>query len=270
MQPKFITVEGISLAYFEKNQDAEDIIFFIHGNSSSSQIWSQQWESVLLSPYRLIALDMPAHGQSSCSPDYSLPTLGRIVAAGIDQLVGERNYIIAGLSLGTNVLAESLAYSLRPQGIILIGSCVLGGACTMESMLQPGVDMHAAFTDEVSEEELLQYWALTGRSPEDENYLLFSKDYYATQDNFRSKMFATVMAGNISDEAGLLQQSGLPVLVIFGKEEKVCNIDYLDNAGIRLWQDTVFKIPGAGHFANIDQPEKLDGLIAEYAKELFK
>jgi len=271
MQPKFITVEDISLAYFEVNPDGERTIFFIHGNSSSSRIWRAQLETDLLSGYRLIAFDLPAHGQSPCFHDYSLPVLGRIISAAINGLAAGHAYIVAGLSLGTNVLAEALGHSLKPNGIVLIGSCIIGGPCSMEVVFLPDIDIHAAFTDDVSEDELLQYWSLAGISgPEDEKYPLFAADYYATQDNFRSKMFATVMAGNLSNEIDLLQLSTIPVLVIFGGEEKVCNKDYLDNAGLRLWQERVFKVPGAGHLASIDQPEKINDLMLQYARDRFK
>lgn len=271
LPPKFITVEGVRIAYFEVNPDSEETIFFIHGNSSSSHIWRTQLETDLFSRYRLIAVDLPAHGQSSCFHDYSLPVLGRIVSAVISELAAGRDYMVAGLSLGTNVLAEALGHSLKPNGIVLIGSCAIGGSCTMEVVFLPGIDIHAAFTDDISEDELQQYWCLAGISgPEDEKYPLFAEDYYATQDNFRSKMFATVMAGNLSNEIDLLQLSGIPVLAIFGGEEKVCNMDYLDNAGPGLWQERVFKIPGAGHLANIDQPGKINELILEYARDRFE
>jgi hypothetical protein len=36
MENKFISIDGINIAYLEKNSDAKQTIFFIHGNSCSS------------------------------------------------------------------------------------------------------------------------------------------------------------------------------------------------------------------------------------------
>lgn len=40
-------------------------------------------------------------------------------------------------------------------------------------------------------------------------------------------------------------------------------------APINLWKKTVYKIPGASHFVNIDAPEAFNKLVAEFAKDMF-
>jgi len=270
-EARFITVENIRLAWYERNPEKKKTIFFIHGNSSASRIWQPQLESAALSSWRLVALDLPAHGLSDPFSDYSLPSLGRLLATAIKTLSLDNPYVVAGLSLGTNVLAEMMDHDISPAGLALIGSCVIGGACTMDLVFRPGIDIHAAFTDEVSMDELIAYWQTGGMGDAGgEKFKLFAEDYYAVKDNFRSRMFATVQAGQLSDEIALLQKNRLPVLIIFGKEDGVSNIDYLDNAGISLWQNKVFKLPDAGHFANIDQPEDSSRLLEQYVTAVFK
>ena len=140
MEQKFILIDGISIAYFEKNCEKENSIFFIHGNSSSSAIWLKQFESELLSGYRLIAFDLPAHGASGAlngsGIEYGLPVLGKIMAAAVKESAGDGAYIIAGLSLGTNIVAEMLAHTIAPAGVIVIGSCMIGGEYTMERVFK--------------------------------------------------------------------------------------------------------------------------------------
>ncbi|HVW62444.1 MAG TPA: alpha/beta hydrolase [Puia sp.] len=272
MSPQFITVEGIRLAYLEKNPGIEKIIFFVHGNSSSSNTWRAQFGSELLSGYRLIAFDLPAHGQSELSPDYSLPALGRIMAQAVMSLAGNCSFIICGVSLGANIVAEMLGHDLEAMGAVAIGSCAMGGEHTMEVVFQPGVDMRPSLEDDVPAEALRQYWtqsALCCHDEGSEKYCLFEKDYYKVKDHFRSKMAATVMAGRIGDEVALLRQSAKPMLVLFGGEEKVCNIAYLDHAGLRLWQNKTFIIPGAGHFVHIDLPGSTNQLLAAFAKDVL-
>ena len=270
-QARFISIEDIRLAYYVRNPDEKNTIFLIHGNSSSSRIWEAQLSSAALSAWRLIALDLPAHGLSDPFPDYSMPALGRLLAAAIKELSADSPCIIAGLSLGANVLAEMLQYDLKPAGLVLISSCAIGNLSDLELIFKPGIDIHAAFTDQVSLEELQQYWRTGGvKDPDGEKFTQFAEDYHAVKDNFRSGMFASVQAGKISDEIALLQQSALPLLAIFGEEDGVCNTDFLDHKGLMLWHNKVFKLPEAGHFANLDQPEDTCRLLERYATDVFK
>ena len=69
MNKKYTTAKGIRIAYLEKNPEAKNTIFFIHGNSLSANSWTKQFQSELLTSYRLVAFDLPAHGDSDASPD---------------------------------------------------------------------------------------------------------------------------------------------------------------------------------------------------------
>lgn len=273
MQLNFITVEDTRLAYLESNPNGETTIFFIHGNSSSSAIWQPQFESKLFSGYRLIAFDLPANGRSATIAEYSLPAMARVLSMAVDQLASGQQYIIAGLSLGVNIVAEMVGQGITPAGIAAVTSCAIGKEYPMDIVFQPGIDMSVSVTDDVPADALEQYWTAAGLCVHDEDgakFHAFAKDYYAVRDNFRSKTFTTIMAGQIGDEVTLFRQSRIPILVIFGEEEKICNIHYLDNAGLHLWQDQVFKISGAGHFVNIDLPEKTNRLLADFAGEIFR
>lgn len=274
MQYKFVNIDGINLAYLEKNNNHTNIIFFIHGNSTSAKAWNKQLNSKELSKYRLIAFDLPAHGESDPlnkgTPNYSLPDLGKILAKAIQQISGTASYILSGVSLGTNIIAEALTHDLRPAGIVLTGSCVIGGEFTLENIFKRDIDLHAGFSDSVSEKELKEYSKLAFSSTLEKDWLDFASDYYKVKDSFRSKMFATVSAGNYSNEIELLRRPAVPILVIFGADEKVCEPRYLDNAGLKLWSGQSFKIKKAGHFVNTDQPEVFNKLFGDFAGGVFK
>ncbi len=274
MNYQFINIEGVQISYQETKTVSENIIFLIHGNSTSTNAWRKQLKSQTLSPYKLIAFDLPAHGQSNSLNgslfSYSLPDIGKLMAAAVKKLAGNRSYILAGISLGTNIIAEMLAYELQPSGIALTGSCVIGGEITMDKIFKKDIDLHAVFTDYVSELELKKYFTLGSFSVKEEDWLCFSGDYYKVKDNFRSKMIATVAAGNLSNEIHTLQQQPFPILIVFGEDEKVCEINYLDYAKLNFWKGRTYKIKDAGHFVTNDQSEKFNELMAEYAKDIFK
>ncbi|QNA43209.1 alpha/beta fold hydrolase [Lacibacter sediminis] len=274
MKYQHINIEGIQLAFLESKGITDDIIFLVHGNSTSARSWNKQLKSPDLSSYRMIAFDLPEHSESGSLVNTrftcSLPQLGEILSAAVKQLSGNNRFILAGVSLGTNIIAETLKYSIHPSGIALIGSCVIGGEFTLEKIFKKNIDLHAGFTDSVSEHELKKYAALAFSSDEEKDWLDFSTSYYQVKNNFRSKMFASVAAGDFSNEIDLLIQQSAPVLVIFGEDEKVCEPDYLDEAGLNLWENRTFKIENAGHFVNNDNPEVLNSLLGEFASEVFR
>lgn len=273
MNKKFITVAGTKLAYLDKNEDKENIIFFIHGNSLSSHSWTPQLNSERLKDYRLIAIDLPAHGDSEAAPmpeaDYSIPGLGAIVAAAISSIAGTSPYLMAGLSLGTNILAESLAFKLSPSGIVIAGSCLVGGKYTLDNFAYPGTNVHVVFTEEAPEDEVRKYASQVMMSQSKTDTDEFVANYYKVKLPFRSSLMNSIQQGKFSDEIRLIAVMDKPVLMVFGKDEQVINPDYLDDAPLKLWNKTIYKLPGAGHLVHLDQPEAFNQLLSDYAVNIF-
>nr|WP_121271716.1 alpha/beta hydrolase [Pedobacter schmidteae] len=273
MKKKVINVFNINLAYQDINEDKSPIIFFIHGNSISSASWKAQLESGLLKNYRLIAIDLPAHGDSEGSSDpdgdYSIPALGKIVATAIKSIAKESPYLIAAVSLGTNILAESLAFNLNPEGIILAGSCLVGEKYTMDTFIYPGTNVHVVFTEQSPENDVRTYASQVMTTRDTAVVNEFVTDYYRVKPQFRSALSTSITQQQFNDEIELVASLNKPVLMIFGKDEQVINPDYLDSAPIKLWNNQVYKIPGANHLVHIDQPEAFNQLLADYAGDIF-
>lgn len=273
MEKKTITINAIELAYVEINANARETIFFIHGNSVSSVSWKKQLVSELLNSCRLIAIDLPAHGDSGTSTngaqDFNLPALGQIMAIAIKELAGDKPYIMAGISLGTNILAEALAFDLQPVGLVLGGSCIVGGAYTVNSFVMPNTNVYVVFTDESSLNEVSQYTSQVMLSTAEEDVHDFISDYYRVKIPFRSALADSIGNQQYSDEIALVKSVNKPVLIVFGKDELIVDPDYLDDAELSLWRGSIFKLPGASHLVHIDQPEAFNKLLADYAKDMF-
>jgi pimeloyl-ACP methyl ester carboxylesterase len=271
MQKNF-TVQGIKLAYLEKNPHEKKCIFFIHGNSGSSLTWSKQLESPLFSDFRIIAFDLPAHGSSESSPnpdiDYSPIILGKIMAQAVKSLAGDQSYILAGFSFGTNVIGEMLSYDLKPAGIILVSSCVISSVTDLQKVFLPNPNAGNFFIDSFSREGLdklaLDCFFLQNNMESEK----FKYDFENTTAPFRSILMKKAGEGAVSDEIEFLRKTGLPILTIFGNEDKIVNINYLDAIPFTTWQNTIYKLPEAGHFVHIDQSELLNQLIFDYAIEM--
>lgn len=99
----------------------------------------------------------------------------------------------------------------------------------------PVIDPTAIFSDNTSKVDVIKYATATSLSKDINDLNYFLKDYNAVQGNFRSSLFATIASGNYNDQIKLIQLKNCPVCIVFGREEKVVNIHYLDDAPINLW-----------------------------------
>lgn len=272
MNQQIITAAGIELAFYEYHPEKGATIFFIHGNSTSSNTWRKQVTSNVLTGYRLICIDLPNHGGSGIirqAEDCNVPAIARIMAAAVGQLITHEPFIICSVSLGTNIVAEMMAADLKMKGLIMAGPCIVGDGFGLDKMMYAGTDTTPLFADNVPHELLMQYIDAASRSTDLTDREAFLKDYFAVKGNFRSSLYATIVAGMYNDELELLQKANVPVCCIFGEEERVVNKDYLNGAPLHFWNNTINRIAGAGHLVNIDAPEAFNTLVAAFAKDIF-
>jgi pimeloyl-ACP methyl ester carboxylesterase len=265
----FIDISGTKLYYAEKNQTANQTIFFLHGNSSSHETWEYQFNSRLLSEYRLVAFDLPAHGFSDNSDDYSLPGIARIMANAVVKLASNKPYMLVGVSLGTNIISESMAFDLFPNGIVLAGPCIINNEYSADKIMIPDTKIGVGFIDDPPKEDLLALNQLAYNYHDEKKAELFLKNFKSVKDGFRSKVGQTLADGNFNDQIELVKKKKIPLLVIFGKADPAIDPHYLDRANLPLWRDAIIKLEGAGHWVHLDEPEQFCQLLADFARDVL-
>src|SRR5271170_7537829 len=98
-------------------------VVLIHGNSSSSSVFSRQLDGPLGERFRLIAVDLPGHGASDDAKDpsaYSLPGHARAVRAVLDALgIDEAHFVGWSVDdvLRTDGRARSTLGQHRPRRV---------------------------------------------------------------------------------------------------------------------------------------------------------
>jgi pimeloyl-ACP methyl ester carboxylesterase len=272
MEVQFVDVDNCKIAYIEKNKEPANTIFFIPGNSVSKSCWRKQYDSPELSASRMIAFDFPAHGDSDATDEknYTLPRLAAIMYKAVNQLSNGKPYILAGISLGTNIVSEMLAFETLPAGLILAGPCVFGENYTVDKMAIPNTHVGVVFTDEPDEKDVIAYAHETFLSRGNEDFENFINDFKKVKPPFRSALGKSIFDGNYSDEVALLKEKNIRALIVFGKDEQVIDCNYLEDASLPLWNKTIYKIDGASHLVNIDQPQEFNQLIKSYSEDIFK
>src|SRR5206468_1065056 len=104
---RFVTLDGRRVSYLWRDGGHDGpTLLFIHGSGMSARYWSDQLRA-LADTARVLAVDLPGHGESDDAPT---PSLARYadVTAGVIDAVGARPAIAVGHSLG-GAVAVSLA-----------------------------------------------------------------------------------------------------------------------------------------------------------------
>src|SRR5688572_19787736 len=135
MNKKIIATSMGNVSYFENNAEQSSVIFFIHGNSGSGSCWKHQLNSPALSKYRMIAIDLPGHGNSvqpvNAAQAYSPMRTAKVLAEVIRQLKPSGFFSLAGWSYGANLIGELLALDIMPSGIVLVAPSIIGSNISM-------------------------------------------------------------------------------------------------------------------------------------------
>lgn len=272
METKQLSVNGINVAYIEKNAAAAQTIFFIHGNSVSKRSWRKQYSSTIFNSYRLIAIDLPSHGESGNINDAicSLPGIASFLCDVVNALANNNPFILAGISLSTNIIAEMLAYNIKPAGLVLAGASIVSKEIGPGNFIKPNTHVGVVFTDESNDDDIAAYASETSFSRDADDINIFLEDFKQVRKPFRSMLGQSIATADYTNEIALVQQRNIPSLLVFGKDEAVVDPHYLDNIQLPLWNNTIYKIEGASHLVNIDQPEAFNNLLKSFADDIFK
>jgi len=244
--------DGVSL-YYEVHGEGPALLL-THGFSATSQMWKGQIDA--LSPhFTVITWDMRGHGQSDYPADqsqYSEEATVADMAALLDK-VGARSAVIGGLSLGGYMsLAFHRAHPERTRALLIIDT-------------GPGY----------RNDQARQGW--------NDNALRRAEKYEADGLGDLSRASAEVRAASHRDATGLaraargmltqrdarviesLPEIRVPAIVIVGENDKpfLAASDYMA-AKIPGAKKAV--IPGAGHAANIDNPEAFNEALVGFLK----
>ena len=255
-----------------KKGTGKNTIIFIHGNSQSSLVWEDFFEIEQLNKnYNLIAVDLPGHGQSyrSTKPeeDYALKGLANHFLNFAKQFE-DKPYVLVGNSLGSNVISEIATQLKNCMGILITGSCVIGKGLKVQDILLPNPDASYGFLPNPTDEQINLMIEACGQYSND-NKSLIKKEFTNTDSNLRLCIGKSIIENNFSDEIQNLVDSKIPLAFVFGKDEKICNINYLDNIELNKWKSKVHLIENSGHFSHLDQPQKLAQIIDDFAKDCF-
>jgi pimeloyl-ACP methyl ester carboxylesterase len=271
MSPKkhSVKIGDFDIAYWDEGEGLP--LVFIHGNSSSKQIFSLQFASPLVEGYRLIAIDLPGHGDSSHLPNnevYTIELYTRIIARFWDKLECQGGILI-GHSLGGHLIIQSVPVTLNIGGIMIFGTPPLSLPPRIEEAFMPNPSLAIAFQEKVSQAELTQWshacFSTTKGSPPS----FFQKDFYRTDQKVRVHLANCLADRSFRDETDIIRRLNCPISILNGQTDSLCNKCYIERLAIpSLWQGKIHPIADASHTPQWEQPHLFNNLVDGFARSI--
>ena len=103
-ESQFLTMEnGAKVHYRDEGDETKPVIVLVHGSNASLHTW-EPWVEIFKADYRVISMDLPAHGLTGATPDkdYSSQAQVNTVQAVVSHLDVD-TFVLGGNSMGGGV-----------------------------------------------------------------------------------------------------------------------------------------------------------------------
>lgn len=269
MERRILEVDGCHLAFYETGS-GDTTILFLHGNSESAAIFTNQFHSGLGDSFKLVALDLPGHGNSARAKNdehvYNLPYLRNLVGKIIETI--ESPLVLAGSSFGGHIALElAHLYPDSIRGLFLDGTPPLSSAADFGEAFIPSQALGSWFKECISDEELHE---LTAECINDTaRYDFFKQIILQSDGRFRTCIFESLIKNEMLDEKMLARTATIPIAVLHGAFDKVVNLDYYKTVSYStLWRNQIQLVPGAAHLPSLENGELYNNLLTEFVNEV--
>jgi pimeloyl-ACP methyl ester carboxylesterase len=205
---------------------------------------------------RVVAPDLPGHGQSGGEPPRSIEESTTFVAGFLDAL-SVRDVVIGGHSMGGAVAQQfALTYPERVDGLVLVGT---GARLRVLPRL---LDLLA--TDYAEGVSLLMQMAVGSATPA----ALKASLHRLTAANPQRVVLGDLRACDVFDVMARIGTVRAPTLAICGEEDQLTPPRYSRFFGDRIAGSRVVVAPRAGHYVQVEQPEATTVALREFLTAL--
>jgi pimeloyl-ACP methyl ester carboxylesterase len=270
MKKYLIDVENEKIAVHESVGKGQAVIL-LHGNSFSSKSFYNQLEGPIGNNFRLIAIDLPGHGESLPASDpkniYSLPGYARIIHHALNQLEIS-NPVLVGHSLGGHVVLELSKMVSNVKGILIFGTPPLGKPPALQQAFNVYPGSSFLSKRRINEDQIkLVASALIKEGGEVPQFIL--DDIQNTDPKARSLMTSSTVANLFYDEIDIVSSLEIPLAVIHGAHDPVVNLNYINELQMpTLWQGKIQTIENAGHCPQYETPEQFNKILEQFLLDL--
>ena len=262
--PIELRIAGTSIVCEERPGTGQPIVF-IHGNSASRKVWAPAFERVG-GRHRLMAFDLPGHGDSGWLPQYSVRAFTDAIV-GVAEALGCEDAVFVGHSLGGHLLLEAAPRLSKASGLVVFGTPPLSRPPHLEAAFLPSPALGFAFTSVLSDADIDALGRVlfgSGFTVPD----LFRADMRRSDGRMREDLGRALASGELADEREIVRTLTRPLAILHGADEGLVNASYFEQLEApTLWRGSVQVVKGAGHYLQVERPDAFEQLLGEFVSE---
>jgi len=243
-------------------------LLMIHGSGYSRRVFQRQFDAPIARYARLIALDLPGHGDSQNAPDpastYTVTGLADCVATVIQKL-GLSRVAVFGWSLGGHVAIELMQRDASVAGLMLSGAPPIPrGVLGMLRGFHLSRDLLLASREVLSPPEIERFARLCFGDDPDPSFL----ELVARSDGRLRGIFARSLSAGVSaDQRAAVESARVPIAFVNGADDPFVRVSYFAGVPARTLVSGGPKIiAGAGHAPFWQQAERFNVLLARFVE----
>jgi pimeloyl-ACP methyl ester carboxylesterase len=279
----YVEAGGIDIHYTSWGPATGEPILLIHGTLAWSQTWYQIAERLADQGFHVIAPDLPPFGfsQRPADGDYSRHAQGKLILS-FAVALGLKDVVLVGHSFGGGATMEAaFAAPDRIKGLVLLDVALGLDAAGGTSMLARAFGTPflgrtltaASFTNPLMTGKGLRDFIYDDRIVDLKRIALYQKPFVVRD---TSREVAKWLAGALfNDETASLaadrrnyERFPRPVVLIWGRQDSVTPLAQGEQIRALLPRSTLVVLDRVNHIPHVEQPEKVAGIIAEFAGTL--
>lgn len=233
-------------------------VLLLHGHSSCKEVFHFQVHGDLGRRYRMLALDLPGHGQSDDAADpaatYSVPGYADAACQALAGL-GIARAAVIGWSLGGHVGIEMIGRFPGLAGVMAIGTPPVDTLASQETWSEAEV---VAYVGE-------KYPAATPLLP------VLLQAARRADGRARSGVFQALLKGPGWDQCLVAETSAVPLAMVCGEFDASVNPASPPQAGYaNLWRGEVLAMAGLGPAPFLEAPERFDFICGQFLDDALR
>lgn len=249
-------------------------VLFIHGNSSSKEIFSHQFESELAIKYRFIAIDLPGHGESDPAENphdaYTIEGYAKVIMEVINHLELS-NPAVVGWSLGGHIGIDLLQKMQKLAGLLITGTPAIKISFEgFQNGFQFNPEVAHLFSKEkFTEEEAGKFMQSAGFDVENEPFI--TQGALKTDGRARVCLSNSISKGIGGDQKATVETNDTPLCVIQGEKDCNLKIDYIINEikYKNLFNNKVYVIKNANHSLVRSHSKKFNSILDKFLTHVY-
>ncbi len=251
----------------ELNNNSKITLVLLHGNSSSSDVFSHFINNTKLD-INIIAFDLPGHRNSKKIELFDLDQLVDILTTQINAL--DSRIVLLGNSLGGHLAIEISNNINNLEGLILMGTPPIKNPLNLEECFLPIPELSTYFTENPTDIEIDKATDIAVYQKSVKETL--KNDFVNTDPEFRKILAENLLVDQkYSDEKLIFENLDILKFVIHGKEDSAVNFEYLLDLKKtnKKGSLTIFEIEDCGHYPSLEKPEAFEAVIDSIVTDYF-